>query len=381
MRRGKKSPCSLCFGPVAKNHKAVFCNNCSKWCHIKCTDITNEQYQQLQEEDETVPFICLKCDVLDNFLELPYAYLSNDEIYTNNLDSINQTTLENLKITLPREDKLTIKKIKDLINNSSQSDEEKETSCRYFSIEKFNKAKFKEDRYLSIFHLNIASLQAHIDELKILLQLLTFKFDIIGISETKLIKGEEPVINISLPNYSYIHTPSEASKGGTLLYISNQLNFKPREDLQVYQTKQVESTFVEIINDKSKNIIVGCIYKHHNITEKSFSEEIFEPLLKNLKNSNKEAVIIGDFNMNLLQIEKDSINKYFNSIIENNFLPLITIPTRIASKTLIDNILYNEYNSEIKSGNITVGISDHMPQFSLIPKKKKVHFSWVSIVY
>ena len=85
--------------------------------------------------------------------------------------------------------------------------------------------------------------------------------------------------------------------------------------------------------------------------------------------------------MNLLHIEKEPINKYFNSIIEQNFLPLITIPTRIATKTLIDNILYNEYNSEIKSGNITVGISDHMPQFSLIPKKNKVHLPKYHNIY
>ena len=50
-------------------------------------------------------------------------------------------------------------------------------------------------------------------------------------------------------------------------------------------------------------------------------------------------------------------------------MPLITIPTRITtnSKTLIDNIFYNEFESDIISGNIKVGISDHIPQFSIIP--------------
>ena len=51
-------------------------------------------------------------------------------------------------------------------------------------------------------------------------------------------------------------------------------------------------------------------------------------------------------------------------------MPLITLPTRITSqsKTLIDNIWTNRYEKEIIAGNITVGISDHIPQFTLIPE-------------
>ena len=74
--------------------------------------------------------------------------------------------------------------------------------------------------------------------------------------------------------------------------------------------------------------------------------------------------------MNLLQVEDNpDVNQYFDILTENNFTPLITCPTRITanSKTLIDNIFYNEFASNMISGNITVGISDHIPQFALIP--------------
>ena len=51
-------------------------------------------------------------------------------------------------------------------------------------------------------------------------------------------------------------------------------------------------------------------------------------------------------------------------------MPLITLPTRITSqsKTLIDNIWTNLYEKEIIAGNITVGISDHILQLTLIPE-------------
>ena len=66
---------------------------------------------------------------------------------------------------------------------------------------------------------------------------------------------------------------------------------------------------------------------------------------------------------------------YFDSMTNNNFMPLITLPTRItsSSKTLIDNILYNQFSDDIISGNITVGISDHIPQFSIVPFTNQNH--------
>ena len=49
-------------------------------------------------------------------------------------------------------------------------------------------------------------------------------------------------------------------KGGTLIYISNQIDYKPRSGLNIYVSKAIESTFIELIYPKSKNKIIGCIY-------------------------------------------------------------------------------------------------------------------------
>jgi len=56
-----------------------------------------------------------------------------------------------------------------------------------------------------------------------------------------------------------------------MIYISDRLEYKLRKDLEIYEKKKVESTFVEIINSKGKNVIIGCIYKHHNISDKEFN--------------------------------------------------------------------------------------------------------------
>ena len=57
-------------------------------------------------------------------------------------------------------------------------------------------------------------------------------------------------------------------------------------------------------------------------------------------------------------------------------MPVITIPTKINNQknTVIDNIFTNNINPDIKSGNITLAISDHLPSFIVIPKQNQNHF-------
>ena len=222
-------------------------------------------------------------------------------------------------------------------------------------------------------HLNIALLQFHFEELKILLQMLDYEFDCIMITETKLQKNINPSINIDIPNYHYFHTPTEASKGGSLIYISNKLISKPRKDLEIYQSRDVESTFSEIIIPNGKSIIIGCVYKHHTINPKDF-ERLFLPTLQKANKEKKPVLIAGDFNIDLLKMNNDTFtNDYFYQLTNINFMPLITLPTRITtrSKTLIDNIIFNQFSHGIKSGNINVSISDHSPQFAIIPFQNK----------
>ena len=100
----------------------------------------------------------------------------------------------------------------------------------------------------SLMHLNISSLQYHFEELDDLLNTSKTKFNVVGITESRNKKGISPLSNINLQNYKIEHTPTESEKGGSLLYISSDLNYKVRNDLQMYKSKELESVFVEIVN-------------------------------------------------------------------------------------------------------------------------------------
>ena len=67
--------------------------------------------------------------------------------------------------------------------------------------------------------------------------------------------------------------------------------------------------------------------------------------------------------------EHNQTNEFLDSLASNSFIPLILQPTRITShsNTLIYNIFSNIIEPDIISGNLTAAISDHLPQFAIIP--------------
>ena len=99
---------------------------------------------------------------------------------------------------------------------------------------------------LSLLHLNISSLSYHTDEFTNLLNEINSNFKIIGITESRLITKKEPVNSIGIPNYNIEQTPTESDKGGALLYISKEINYKTRNDIKVYNEKLLESVFIEV---------------------------------------------------------------------------------------------------------------------------------------
>ena len=67
-----------------------------------------------------------------------------------------------------------------------------------------------------------------------------------------------PFTQVQLPNYNFESTPTESIKGGTIIYIKKNTNYKLRKDLTIYKPNQLEPTFIKVIQNKEA-FIVGCI--------------------------------------------------------------------------------------------------------------------------
>ena len=151
-----------------------------------------------------------------------------------------------------------------------------------------------------------------------------------------------------------------------LLYVANHLSYKCRNDLNIYKKNESESTFIEIGNPKKSNIIVGIKYRHPSMDLNDFNSNY----LNNISKKQKSIFLLRDFNANLLNyIEHNLTDEFLDSLASNSFIPLILQPIRITShsNTLIDNIFSNIIDPDIISGNLTATISDHLPQFAIIP--------------
>ena len=84
----------------------------------------------------------------------------------------------------------------------------------------------------------------------------------------------------------------------------------------------------------------------------------------------KEIMLIGYFDINLFNCNPDKdTSDYIDTLYSHTFYLTINSPTRITSttKTVIDNIFYNNASNNITSGYTATLISNHFTQFLLVP--------------
>ena len=79
---------------------------------------------------------------------------------------------------------------------------------------------------MSLFHINTCSLPKNIEKLEYLLDK-KIDFDVLGTSESRIMKDKSPINSINLKGYSYESCPTKPVAGVTFLYISNHLSYKP----------------------------------------------------------------------------------------------------------------------------------------------------------
>ena len=64
-----KYPCGICAKTVSQRHKAIQCDSCNYWNHVKCDQISDKTYESLQKSEE--PHYCQICkeqNVISTFL-------------------------------------------------------------------------------------------------------------------------------------------------------------------------------------------------------------------------------------------------------------------------------------------------------------------------
>lgn len=320
-----KFPCGFCGKAIRTNSKAISCDICEKWLHIKCCNITSEEYKRLQCLS-SFDFVCDSCSINS----LPTL---DPEQKSNKLPNLDQT-----------------------FENDSYSHPE------------IDKCKGKGLLFLGI---NARSLLSKLNEIRWLT--ISTNPAVLCVSETWLdntIMDNEIYIN----NYQITRKDRNRQGGGVCIYVRNDIIFNHRSDLN---HDELEAVWVELLLPRTKPILTGAIYRPPK--QNSFYQD-FENFLmtKGIDFSKNETIIIGDFNTNIVGSKKSTLVKEMNSFMKNNALSQqIKDPTRITEqcKSLIDLIFVSDSIKYSKSGVLNISLSDHLITFCV---RKKVHGHFVS---
>ena len=149
-------------------------------------------------------------------IKIPFWTLSNKSLKTVLFGGSSKTLPKSFSKSF---DKKTTEKLKTFCEVSQLFDQsENSVSCDYYTPYELNKIKVKQED-LSVLHLNISSLSAHIDDREN-----RIKFDIICISESRLLQKNLQTTDIKLAVYNIEQTPNRIiSWWCSFVYISKVL--------------------------------------------------------------------------------------------------------------------------------------------------------------
>ena len=254
-------------------------------------------------------------------------------------------------------------------------------TCGYFEEDSaFNLTKKHLPDSLKVIHVNIDSFSSKGLNLSAYLKCLKFQFNIICLTEIRF--STIGIVQKEFPDFDiYIDNPTIAKGGVAILLRKNTFNevteidFDDKFNLKgklAGSNCNVENKWLSFKIGK-QNVILGGIYRHPNRDVDNFNNALKSVLEK--ISDNDLAIILGDFNIELLEENNTKVNFFLNDFFENNFIPCITLPTRIThhSATLIDHIFIKTpkklLQNKCSSGNLIVDIADHLPNFTFIDIK------------
>ena len=282
-----KLACSTCNKTVS-HRNSITCAQFFKPIHLKCNNLNFVDSQLIQNSNSS--WFCLHSS--NNIF--PFTNFTNKKVqsaFSNreyHVDDYIDNLINTWLVLKPQENLTYIFNEFNNLSPDQSNNSENITNCKYYDIDEIQTLKKLNNKCtLSLFRINSCSLSRNIEDLEYLLKSTSINFDVIAISETRVVKGKTSFNCSNLMNYSHEFCPTESSAGGMLLYISNHLSCKPQNDLCIYKPTELKSSFIEISNPKRSNIIIGCIYRHPKMDLYKFNDRYFNIFLDKISKENK----------------------------------------------------------------------------------------------
>ncbi len=311
-----KHPCSICLLSVRSNQRAVLCDGCHLWSHIKCSGVSLDDYDRLQVLSE-FDWICPRCVAA----QMPFADCSVLSSPTNRGSvSSNRVSIGSPSCSI-----------------SVRSDSQK-SSVLYIKL------------------LNTRSMLSAVEDL--LYYVPRIKPDVLGICETWLDESIEDT-EICPEGWSLVRRDRNRRGGGVALMISNHLRWRARPDLS---DGSIESVWIELFPASCKrSTLLCCSYRPPSSSSKYF--EVLESECNNaLASEGTGLLVMGDLNCDLSKSHLPQ-TKLLLSFCDRLLLSdVVKKPTRITptSSGHLDVMLSNTTDQFSNATTDPFGKSDHL---------------------
>ena len=223
-----KFPCGICNLDVKHNDKSILCSECDKWAHIHCTEVSIEQYKDMQQRNREFPdlveaesWLCIKCVMYKRLEFNPFIFLSSNQL--TNMNSVNSMKLfdmfpaENVFHDALKTNCLNIND-DDVKDDDLDEDLIDQVNCKYFTCDEF----FNHDNTnsLNILHSNVNGYLSHADNInEFISHDMRTVFDAICITETSFKENDIEIPDAALPDgYIPYSTGTLSLKGGATIF-------------------------------------------------------------------------------------------------------------------------------------------------------------------
>ena len=164
-------PCRICEKNVSDKDRAVQCDLCGLWVHIKCNNLNYLDYRYLQNSNES--WYCIEsCST-----SFPFNSLLRNKNFLSCCKNTDNNNIHWIDLENDRNSSLSLKPSSNLLVNQfsnatpeNSNDPEKVCSSKYYDIEEIYNIKVPhKNKSLSLFHTNACSLKKNFDDLQHLL--------------------------------------------------------------------------------------------------------------------------------------------------------------------------------------------------------------------
>ena len=138
----------------------------------------------------------------------------------------------------------------------------------------------------------------------------------------------------------------------------------------------IETLFVEFKISETKKAVLGVIYRPNTAPKADlniFTMTLLE-IINLINNEHKQCILMGDFNIDLLQYNNhNATNNFLDDMFSLNLIHSISKVIRVIHQTatLIDNIYTSNIVNTSTSGIIITDLSDHFGVFLIEQNTQK----------